>query len=163
MRLETLSGQPITIDRNIDSWTINGKEIKGEIVKKTDSEIVLKSANKLHCISIEGMNKNEIIVSINGKISKIVRPDEHAELLKKIGITPNQTSKASSLKAPMPGTVLKILVEEGASVREGDKIIILEAMKMENVIKCQNDNMIKTIHVEEKQNVDKNQVLVTFE
>jgi biotin carboxyl carrier protein len=62
----------------------------------------------------------------------------------------------------MPGLVLSIKVSENQEVKKGDPILILEAMKMENVIKSPIDGVIKQVVVSEKQAVDKNQSLITF-
>jgi biotin carboxyl carrier protein len=60
----------------------------------------------------------------------------------------------------MPGLVLKILAEPGQAVNKGDSLIILEAMKMENVIKATGPGTVKAICVNEKDTVDKNQLLI---
>ena len=72
-------------------------------------------------------------------------------------------TKVSDLKAPMPGLVLSIDVEVGKEVKKGDALLILEAMKMENVIKSPTDGVIKSIAVKTSQAVEKNQLLLNFE
>ena len=69
-------------------------------------------------------------------------------------------TKANVVKAPMPGLVLRIIAKEGDTVKKGDGILVLEAMKMENVIKADGDGTIKRICVSEKQAVEKNTLLV---
>lgn len=56
---------------------------------------------------------------------------------------------AGELKTQMPGKIVKIMVKEGDKVEKGQTLIILEAMKMENEIKCGVDGTVKTIHVNE--------------
>jgi biotin carboxyl carrier protein len=63
----------------------------------------------------------------------------------------------------MPGLVLEVTVEAGQEVLEGDRIVILEAMKMENSICVHANAKIKKILVQKGQPVDKNQVLVELE
>ena len=70
---------------------------------------------------------------------------------------------AKELKAPMPGLVLKIEVEVGQTIKEGDALVVLEAMKMENVLKSPADVVIKSIGVTEGNAVEKNEVLIEFE
>ena len=74
-----------------------------------------------------------------------------------------QSNVVKEIKAPMPGSILNILVEAGQEVKAGDQLLILEAMKMENVIKSPGDGVVAKIHVDEKQSVEKNQVLISFE
>jgi biotin carboxyl carrier protein len=66
------------------------------------------------------------------------------------------------IKAPMPGLVLKLLVKEGDTVKKNDPVLILEAMKMENVIKSPGDATVSKIHAQEKTAVEKGQLLVSF-
>ena len=63
----------------------------------------------------------------------------------------------------MPGLVLKVLVSEGQEVAEGDVIVILEAMKMENVIKSPTGARVKSIRVNKGDTIDKGEVMVTFD
>jgi len=65
--------------------------------------------------------------------------------------------------APMPGTIMEILVEVGDQVSAEEELIILEAMKMENPIVAPADGTVKEIKVEEEDKVDTNQVLVILE
>ena len=71
--------------------------------------------------------------------------------------------KSKVLKAPMPGLVVKINIENGQSVNKGDGLIIVEAMKMENELKASHAGTIKQVMIENGQSVEKNQVLVEFE
>jgi biotin carboxyl carrier protein len=80
-----------------------------------------------------------------------------------MGLENALTPKVSDLKAPMPGLVLQILVEPGQEIKKGDKILILEAMKMENAIKAPADAIVAQIHINPGTAVDKNQLLITFQ
>ena len=70
--------------------------------------------------------------------------------------------KVNDVKAPMPGLILEIKVQPGQEVKKGDPIMILEAMKMENILKSPGDGIVREIKVVEKQNVEKNQILILF-
>ena len=62
----------------------------------------------------------------------------------------------------MPGLVLGISINAGEKVTKGDTLLILEAMKMENVIKSPTDGVIKSIAVKKGETVEKNQVILNF-
>lgn len=64
------------------------------------------------------------------------------------------------IKTSMPGKVVKILVSQGERVEPGTGIIIIEAMKMENEIKCRNSGVVQAINVEPHQTVESDAVLV---
>ena len=63
----------------------------------------------------------------------------------------------------MPGLVLSIMVEPGDSVKKGEGVMVLEAMKMENIIRTPADGIVKSIDVKKSDAVEKNQVLIKFE
>lgn len=84
-------------------------------------------------------------------------------LLSKMGINMPTSRKAESIKAPMPGLILKILVSEGQAIKKGDPVLILEAMKMENVFKAPADATVKTIKIEQGMAVEKGAVLIELE
>ncbi len=82
-----------------------------------------------------------------------------------IASTPKSTELANSpadgkLSAPMPGTVLRIVCKDGETVKKGDTILVLEAMKMENDIQSPADCKIEKITVSEGQSVDAGDLLV---
>jgi biotin carboxyl carrier protein len=105
----------------------------------------------------------KIQIEIEGDIYKVEIKDELDQMLDKMGFGMAANKKIREIKAPMPGLVLEINVKEGQQVQEGDKILILEAMKMENSILIHADAMIKKIAVLPGQAVDKGQVLVELE
>jgi biotin carboxyl carrier protein len=63
----------------------------------------------------------------------------------------------------MPGLILSVNFSNGDKVKKGDTILILEAMKMENLIKSQITGVIKNIYVKEGETIEKNSLMVSFE
>jgi propionyl-CoA carboxylase alpha chain len=74
---------------------------------------------------------------------------------------PADTSKM--LLSPMPGMIVAVAVEVGEEVKAGQTLCILEAMKMENVLKAERDALVASITVAAKDTVSADQVLMTFE
>lgn len=89
--------------------------------------------------------------------------DDLDYILDQMGIKRSFEVKNTDVKAPMPGKVLSVSVKEGDEVKQGDPILILEAMKMENVLKADHDCVIKSVLVDSEQSVEKNQVLVELD
>ncbi len=67
------------------------------------------------------------------------------------------------IKTSMPGKVVKVLVQKGQKVEPGTGIIIIEAMKMENLIQCRNSGVVKGVHVEAGQLIESDVTLVEIE
>ena len=107
-------------------------------------------------------NEKTFVLMINGNTYQLSAKDKFDLLLKDLGFENLAALKVSEIKAPMPGLVLDILVKVGEEVKKGDPLMILEAMKMENILKSTTDGIIKKINVEKKQAVEKGQVLINF-
>jgi biotin carboxyl carrier protein len=102
-------------------------------------------------------------LKINGKHQLVTLQDSYDQLVKKMGLNTGILHKISAIKAPMPGLVLSISIEAGQAVKQGDPLLILEAMKMENVIKSPGDGIVKKIVVEKGKPVDKGEILIEME
>jgi biotin carboxyl carrier protein len=101
-------------------------------------------------------------IKVNGRMYEVAIEDEYAGLLKALGMNGVSGKKTLELKAPMPGLVLSINVTAGQEVKKGDSLLILEAMKMENMLKSTTDGVVKKIYVTIGDKVEKGQVLIEF-
>jgi biotin carboxyl carrier protein len=119
--------------------------------QKTISGEIISSKDKAYKVEIDG---ERFQVQIKSQLDQI---------LDNMGLNKPKVSKIKSIKAPMPGLVIEINVEEGQTVSENDKILILEAMKMENVIKIPHEAVVKKINIVKGQAVDKGQILIELE
>lgn len=84
-------------------------------------------------------------------------------LIKDMGFETGSSRMVNEIKAPMPGLILDINVKDGQEVSEDDTLLILEAMKMENVLTSPRNGIIKSISANKGDAVEKNQLLITFE
>ena len=120
--------------------------------------------NKSHVLKLISSNKdsNNYYVSINNKIFNIEISDVKNKFSKIIGLKLSDDNKKLDVKSPMPGLVIDVLVNVNETVEKNQSLIILEAMKMENVIKSPVQAKIKSIMVKKGDNVNKNEVLISF-
>ena len=102
-------------------------------------------------------------LKVNGSLIVLEAKNEFDILLEKMGMANVGSTKVSKLKAPMPGKVLDVLVTVGQEVVKGDGLVILEAMKMENVLKADDVGVVKSVNVSIGEAVEKNNVLIEFE
>ena len=84
------------------------------------------------------------------------------QVLEKFGLGGSATAKAADLKAPMPGLVHRVLVQPGQAVDKGTPLLVLVAMKMENMIKAQAPGTVAKVLVKEGDKVEKGTVLIGF-
>ena len=149
---------------NETNGTIDGKHFSCDVIEvKEGSFHVIKDFKSYNVEVIKtDVTKKSFLVSINGNKYHLRIEDKFDELLKRLGFDKLNADKVTDLKAPMPGLVLDICVAEGDAVKKNDPIILLEAMKMENIIKSPADGTIKKINVKKGVAVEKNQVLINF-
>jgi biotin carboxyl carrier protein len=113
-------------------------------------------------ISASATGKTQVI-ELEGETFAIEIKDELDQELEKMGFGLAANRQVKEIKAPMPGLVLDIAVTDGQEVNQGDKILILGAMKMENSILIHSAARIKKVAVVAGQAVEKGQVLVELE
>ena len=89
-----------------------------------------------------------------------VEDEREKRLRSSFGGSP-QDSSVYYLKAPMPGLVISILVEDGQQIARGDVLVILESMKMQNELKSPRDGRISRLRVKEGDNVERKQTLLS--
>jgi biotin carboxyl carrier protein len=136
-----------------------------DFVKEASGSFHVLSNNKAYraeILSTDFQNKT-FTIRINGNNYLVQLADQYDQLIDRLGLKADSQKKVDQLTAPMPGLVLEIQAKEGDQIKEGDPLLILEAMKMENVIKAPTDAVIKKIEVRQGESVDKKQVLVRFE
>lgn len=164
-QIKTPKGNLFYVQREKNKWLVNGETMDWDFQELDNRHFHVLHDQKgfsVECIAVDKESKT-VRLKINNKVVELEAKDEMDLLLERTGIGKNLTKKASELKAPMPGMVLEISVKEGDIVKKGDKLLILEAMKMENVLKSPADVKIKSIAVVKGKSVEKGQLLMTFE
>ena len=146
------------------SGTIDGKAFSWDVIEVKNGSFHVLKENKSYNVEVIKSNAAEksFLVSVNGNKYQLNVKDKFDELLKSLGMDNLNASKINEIKAPMPGLVIDIRIAEGDTVKKGDAILVLEAMKMENSIKSPTDGVIKKINVKKGVAVEKNQVLINF-
>jgi biotin carboxyl carrier protein len=104
-----------------------------------------------------------MVIRINGVRRAVRVLDERAKLLEKMGMSVSAGPASGDIKAPMPGKVLQVLVKPGDAVEEGQALLVLEAMKMENMIKALVAGTVSEVPIAEGEAVEKGALLVGFE
>ena len=104
--------------------------------------------------------RGAIELTVDGVTRTVTAKNERTLLLERYGVSDASKAHELEVRAPMPGLVVKILVEAGAVVARGQGLVILEAMKMENELRAPQDGTIHKIHVASGAPVQKNQILI---
>jgi biotin carboxyl carrier protein len=105
----------------------------------------------------------EVTLRVNGQTYRMTIKEPIDQLLSNMGLDLKAMQKAEPVKAPMPGMVLRVLVAPGQQINKGDGLVVLEAMKMENILKATGPATVKAIKVTERTAVEKGAVLIELE
>lgn len=134
---------------NVSLW-LEDKEYLLNIVKKEKTEFQVSFGKSIHHVFCEFLSDNEVLLSIDEKIHSVVfhsNKTSHSVYINGKSFTVEKRSahkilgdlheepKKRDVKTSMPGKIIKVLVQEGEKVQEGQAVLILEAMKMQNEIK----------------------------
>lgn len=146
-----------------DDSTLSSKDIR--IVSREGNIVKLFFDNKSYEAVIKDFDPQtkKAWINVSGFDFRIKINEPLDKLINDLGFLKAAKHSVKEIKSPMPGLVINIFVNEGDEVKEGDKLLTLEAMKMENILKSPGDGVIKKINIEKTQSVDKNQVLIEFE
>ncbi len=147
-----------------EALIVNGTATELDVLQLNDKTQHIIHNGKSYNVEVVEINRPEKIakIKVNGTVYDISVATQLDLLLKQLGMENLNSNKIAQLKAPMPGLVLNILVSEGDEVKKGDSLLVLEAMKMENIIKSPSDATVKKIEVAKGDKIEKNTVLIHF-
>ncbi len=145
-------------------FTLEGNEKSFDIVEIKDGVFHIIKDNKSYNAEVLKAKKEEktFIIRVNGNKYTVQLKDKYDDLLEKMGMSSTSGKKVKELKAPMPGLVVDVRVKEGDLVKQGDGLLVLQAMKMENIIKSPAEGSIKKVHIKKGDAIEKNQVMISF-
>lgn len=154
----------LNVAEKADLLLVNDKEIQLDLIRISPSETHILYQDQSFNVEVIEVNEQEKTckIKINGTVYHTRVADRFDELLKNLGMDNLLSNKVSEMKAPMPGLVLKTLVEAGTEVKKGDNLLILEAMKMENILKSVTDGVVEKVLVKQGDKIEKNQILIQF-
>ena len=102
-------------------------------------------------------------ITVDQKTDVVKIKDETQILLEKFGSSDMVSNHAGEIHAPIPGLISKIFHKKGDHVDKGDKLFILEAMKMENEIVSPVTGTVKNVYIKIHTSVEKNDLLINIE
>lgn len=136
---------------------VNGKEYIVEV-----EELGNVQTQQVISHNQETLPPTQVVQNVQPVLQQESKPKQIKEEKAPAVPTPS-TSEGFKIHAPMSGVILKILVSSGQKVEYGQKVVILEAMKMENDIVADRPGVVKRVLVKEGDTVDTGQVLVELE
>ena len=133
------------LDKKNDSikFELNGKEYSVNLLHKQDAVMSLECNGKKHSASTQKFGTDGTIQVFSNDLEGYLKLPGKVKGKRQAGVN------EGSLQSPMPGKVFKVVKEKGSTVKIGETIMILEAMKMEHAIKSNKDGILKDIFFNE--------------
>jgi biotin carboxyl carrier protein len=167
LRLTINQKKVVNIEPGSESGTgtMDGSAFSADI--STDSKGLLNVILDHKSTNVEILEvfprEKKVRLKVNNSIHEVLVEDRFDLLLKEMGMESGVGKEVKDIKAPMPGLVIEVLVKTGDTIEKDSPVVILEAMKMENVIKSPSKGTIKSISAIKGNAVEKNEVLLNFE
>ena len=105
------------------------------------------------------LEAKRMVIRAEGQQFQLEVSDALQLMIERLGLQRHRSNALEQLRAPMPGLVLKFLVQPGDHIQPGDPVVILEAMKMENEVRAPFDGVVRSIQATPGQTVLRNDVL----
>ncbi len=162
---------------NVSFW-IDNKEYRIHLTQTEENQIQVSLGGKKYDVSVEFLSLDEILLNIDGKVYNVIINSnaishsvyingkciqiEKKSALQILGPRIGKQKKAN-VQTSMPGRIVKVLMDEGAEVEEGQAVLILEAMKMQNEIKAPQSGHLTKIGPKPGDSVETGALLFTIE
>lgn len=151
----------VSID-DTNAVTLDGVPVDADIrpIDGTSYSVVLHGISYLFRLQSSGGRYD---VVIDGTPATVTVDNARTRLLRQYTSAAAQSTAVTVISAPMPALVVRVLAAAGDAVVQGQGLVVLEAMKMENEIKAPRAGIVKQIHVPAGKAVEKGEILVTLE
>ena len=162
---------------NFSFW-LDDKEYRIKLEEKVENEIKVSLGKKEFRVSVEFISRDEILLNIDGRVHNVIVNSnslfysvyvngrffkvEKKSVLQILGKSGARLQKRD-IKTSMPGRIVKVFAKEGDQVREGQAVLVLEAMKMQNEIKSPQSGTITRINPQAGDSVEAGALLFSIE
>jgi biotin carboxyl carrier protein len=160
----TIGNRRCTVDLQADgSLRVDGLPERIVVRRNTDHEFVVENSNGHHLRVAVARENGEVLLQTAGHVVSAAVESERERLLRRFSPKGSQSGGPREVRAPMPSRVIAIEVSPGEHVKQGQGLIVLEAMKMENEIRAIREGVVKSIYVQKGNAVEKGGLLLDFE
>ena len=160
----TVAGREREVDVDGERVSVGGREVAAALGRVPGTPLrQLSIDGRPGTLVMQPSGRGQWAVDMRGERWEVEVVDERTRHIRSLTGGADRERGAGALRAPMPGLVVRVLVEPGQAVNRGGGVVVLEAMKMENELKAAADGTVKTVRVGTGEPVEKGQVLVEFD
>lgn len=159
-----IEGERIRVELTDGRLAVEGEPLELELAPATGSPLrSIRAGDRSLRVLPKRNGRGDWSVEIEGVRYRAEVLDRGQEAIREARKAAGALAGPAPLKAPMPGLVVRVEVEEGQEVEPGQGLVIVEAMKMENELRAEAPARVRAVHVTAGAAVEKDQVLVEFE
>lgn len=160
----TVAGEEFVVEVDGDRVRLDGAEAEAHLVRLAGMPLRhLLLGQESHSLVLGSAGRGQWRAERYGERWEVEVVDERTRHIRSLAGGGKRVAGPPVLKAPMPGLVVRVLVEPGARVAAGAGLLVLEAMKMENELRAVADGTVRAVLARRGQAVEKGQVLLEFE
>jgi pyruvate carboxylase subunit B len=154
----------VEVEIDGDGVRVGGRAVAAELRAVPDSRVhhLLVDGRSVHVVA-QAAEGGAWDVALDGLRFRAEVLDERTRAIREMTGRSAGPRGPKPVRAPMPGMIVRVEVEPGETVRSGQGIVIVEAMKMENELKAEGDGVVTRVLVAPGEAVEKGAVLVEFE
>ncbi len=160
----TVGDRTLEVELGPDGVRVDGTPVEADLSRVPGTDVhslLLDRSSRRLVVRRNGRGVWDLHLRGRGLRAEVV--DERTRRIREMTGAGAAGAGPRPVRAPMPGLVVKVEVEEGREVRSGDGLVVVEAMKMENELRAEAPARVKRIYVTEGETVDKDQVLIDFD
>jgi pyruvate carboxylase subunit B len=160
----TVAGREVEVEVDGERVTVGGQVVRAALGRVPGTPLRQLSVDgRPETLVMQPSGRGQWAVGMRGERWEVEVMDERTRHIRSLTGGADRQRGAGALRAPMPGLVVRVLVQPGQAVSRGGGVVVLEAMKMENELKAAADGTVKTVRVGTGEPVEKGQVLVEFD
>ena len=161
----TVNGERIEVGLEGGEASVDGECAAARVAQLEGTPVRLVTiGDRVHRVVVRrGEGRGQYTLSIDGHRYDVEALDERTHTIRQLSAASAAPTGPAPLKAPMPGLVVRISVAVGDAVTAGQGIVAIEAMKMENELRCVAGGRVKAVHAVVGQAVEKGALLVEIE
>jgi acetyl/propionyl-CoA carboxylase alpha subunit len=161
----TVNGRRVTLDVGPDGVEMDDRVIPASVAEVDGTPVLLvRVGDRVHRVIVrQREGRGRYVLWLDGYAYDVEALDERTRTIRDLTAAQTGPVGPAPLVAPMPGLVVKVNVEPGDLVVQGQGLVVMEAMKMENELRAAGAGRVKLVHAKTGTAVDKGTVLVELE
>lgn len=161
----SIAGRAYQVELAAEGVLLDGRPVRAELRRLPGTPVhhLLLDGRSHPVVAAPGEASGAWRLHVDGERFEVEVVDERTRAIRAMTGAGAEARGPKPVKAPMPGLVVRVEVEQGQAVRAGQGVVIVEAMKMENELKAEADGVVAAVRVDAGQAVEKGMVLVEFE